>query len=159
MQNVIHNWQRFARLVLRGTPEKVFFPDKKDGSNNLEKILTIGETMINTTLITTLNQTTMEVLQNIQEFPEETAKNMICLAPNIIRKIRDMNAMENPARLQRKLFQDLHRVTGKYLDLYYYIPSYILKTLVSESLLLRCTSLIIIFQPYTEEGNEVYPGM
>ena len=112
MQNIRHNWRRLSHLILRGSPGKALFPEEHEGPNNLEKMLLLGDTVINRALESTLNQTTAEVLQTIKDFPKETVKNMVCFAPSIIRKLRDMNAMENSSTLQRRYFEDLQRVSG-----------------------------------------------
>ena len=100
--------------MLRGHAGKALFPEDHEEKNNLQKMVVLGDTVINRAFELTINQTTAEVIQNIMDFPKESLKNSACLAPRIIRKLRDKNAMENPLPLfRRRYFEDLHGASGK----------------------------------------------
>ena len=102
LNEIQYNFQRLGRLVLRGNPQKIFFPDKEEGKNNLQHIVEFSNKMLNTALKQTVNKSATEVIETAKDIPKDLTKNLICLAPNIIRKFRQMNAMEEPSFLQRK---------------------------------------------------------
>ena len=129
IQNFLFNWKRFSKLLLKGNPGKIIFPD--DRQNALQKLLKVGEKVLNQTLTSAFNTTTMEVIQSFKEFPEVAVKNTICTVPYIIRKIRDHQAMKNPSSLRRRHFKQLLRRSGNNLNLVE--SSYYLNTNIKNS--------------------------
>ena len=114
--------------------------------------------MINKTLSRTINQTTVEVLQTIKDFPKNTARNMLCFAPNIISKIRNINAMENSSTFQRRYLADLQRISGNFST--YTIISYLISKYTYFRIIMAILhSLFIILQAYRAERNEASPGI
>ena len=102
-----NNVKRLARLILRGNPKKIFFPNEADGKNNLQRIVNFSKRMLNDTLKQTLNRTTTEIIEIAKNAPKDLSKNLICLTPNIILKIRQMQSERNLDDMQRRLFKDL----------------------------------------------------
>ena len=100
---------------MKGNPGKIIFPD--DRQNALQKLLTVGEKVLNQTLTFALDSTKMDVIKSFKEFPEVAVKNTVCTVPYIIRKIRDYQAMQNPSSLRRRHFKHLLRKSGNNLNL------------------------------------------
>ena len=63
--------------------------------------------MLNTTLKETLNRTTSEIIEIAKTFPKDISKNLICLTPNIILKVRQMQSKSNPTEMQKRFLRDL----------------------------------------------------
>ena len=106
-RNITYNVKRLARLILRGSPGKIFFPDEVEGRNNLQRIITFSKRMLNTTLKETLNRTTTEIVEIVKNAPKDLSKNLICLTPNIILKVRQMQSKRDPTEMQRRFLQEL----------------------------------------------------
>ena len=114
--NAMYNVKRLGRLILRGSPGKIFFPDKVEGKNNLDRIVTFSKRMLNDTLKETLNRTTVEIVDMVRNFPKIMTKNFICLTPNIILKIRQMQSdNESEAMMQNRFASDLRLTLSKNL--------------------------------------------
>ena len=105
--NVMYNAKRLARLIVRGSPGKIFFPDKIEGKNNLQRVLSFSKRMLNNTLKQTVNQTTIEIIDMVKNFPTDMTKNLICITPNIILKIRQMQSENDPEMMERRFLHDL----------------------------------------------------
>ena len=103
----MYNVKRLARLIVRGSPGKIFFPDKLEGKNNLQRVLTFSKRMLNNTLKQTVNQTTIEIIDMVKNFPTDMTKNLICITPNIILKIRQMQSENDPEMMERRFLHDL----------------------------------------------------
>ena len=102
-----NNVKRLARLILRGNPKKIFFPNEADGKNNLQRIVSFSKRMLNDTLKQTLNRTTTEIIEIAKNAPKDLSKNLICLTPNIILKVRQMQSKRDPTEMQRRFLQEL----------------------------------------------------
>ena len=107
LRNTMYNVKRLARLILRGSPRKIFFPDEVEGKNNLQRIMAFSKRMLNTTLKETLNKTTTEIVEIVKNAPKDLSKNLICLTPNIILKVRQMQSKRDPTEMQRRFLQEL----------------------------------------------------
>ena len=112
-RNITYNVKRLARLILRGSPGKIFFPDEVEGRNNLQRIITFSKRMLNTTLKETLNRTTTEIVEIVKNAPKDLSKNLICLTPNIILKVRQMQSKRDPTEMQRRFLHELDLTKGK----------------------------------------------
>ena len=94
-------------MIVRGNPGKIFFPDAVDGKNNLQRIVTFSKRMLNNTLKETLNRTTTEIVDIVKNAPKDLSKNLICLTPNIILKVRQMQSEKDPSEMQRRFLREL----------------------------------------------------
>ena len=103
----MYNMKRLARLIVRGSPGKIFFPDKIEGKNNLQRVLSFSKRMLNNTLKQTMNQTTIEIVDMVKKITKDMTKNLICITPNIILKIRQMQSENDPEMMERRFLHDL----------------------------------------------------
>ena len=107
------NVKRLGRLIVRGSPGKIFFPDKVEGKNNLQRIVSFSKRMLKTTLKETLNTTTTDIIDIVKNAPKDLSKNLICLTPNLLLKVRQMQSNEDPTELQRRFLKDMSSRRGK----------------------------------------------
>ena len=112
--NVMYNVERLGRLIVRGSPGKIFFPDKVEGKNNLQRVVTFSKRMLNNTLKETLNKTTVEIVDMVKNFPKDMTKNLVCITPNIILKIREMQSKKDPEMMERRFLNDIRSSSSKY---------------------------------------------
>ena len=124
--NVMYNVERLGRLIVRGSPGKIFFPDKVEGKNNLQRVVTFSKRMLNNTLKETLNKTTVEIVDMVKSFPKDMAKNLICITPNIILKIREMQSKKDPEMMERRFLNDIRSSSSKSLNILIINKSYML---------------------------------
>ena len=113
--NVMYNVERLGRLIVRGSPGKIFFPDKVEGKNNLQRVVTFSKRMLNNTLKETLNKTTVEIVDMVKNFPKDMTKNLVCITPNIILKIREMQSKKDPEMMERRFLNDIRSSSSKSL--------------------------------------------
>ena len=111
--NIILNVKRLGRLILRGNPGKIFFPDELEGKNNLQRIVSFSKRMLNNTLKETLNKTTTEIVEIAKNVPKDLSRNLLCLTPNIILKVRQMQSNRDPTEMQRRFLKDIDLTRSK----------------------------------------------
>ena len=109
---IIHNSKRLGRLILRGNSKKIFFPNEQEGKNNLQRMVAFSKRLLNNTLKATLNKTTSDVVEIAKNTPKDLAKNLICLTPNIILKVRQMNSKKDPDIMERRFLHDIKLQSG-----------------------------------------------
>ena len=69
--------------------------------------------MLNDTLKQTLNRTTTEIIEIAKNVPKDLSKNLICLTPNIILKVRQMQSENDPDEMERRFLKDLETTRRK----------------------------------------------
>ena len=106
LNEIIYNSKRLGKLLLRGNSGKIFFPNEQEGKNNLQRIVAFSKRLLNNTLKATLNRTTSDVVEMAKTAPKDLAKNLICLTPNIILKLRQMTSKKDPNSIERLFLQD-----------------------------------------------------
>ena len=111
--NIKFNLKRLGRLILRGNPGKIFFPDELEGKNNLQRIVSFSKRMLNNTLKETLNKTTTEIVEIAKNVPKDLSRNLLCLTPNIILKVRQMQSNRDPTEMQRRFLKDIDLTRSK----------------------------------------------
>ena len=112
----MYNAKRLGKFILRGNPGKIFFPNEREGKNNLQRIVTFSRRLLNDTLKAALNKTTTEVIELAKNVPKDTAKNLICLTPNIVLKMRQMLSEKDQNSIERQFSQDIRLHSCKYLS-------------------------------------------
>ena len=70
--------------------------------------------MLNNTLKQTLNRTTTEIIEIAKNAPKDLSKNLICLTPNIILKVRQMQSKRDPDEMQRRILKNLDMKRRKF---------------------------------------------
>ena len=110
----MYNAKRLGKFILRGNPGKIFFPNEREGKNNLQRIVTFSRRLLNDTLKAALNKTTTEVIELAKNVPKDTAKNLICLTPNIVLKVRQMMSEKGQNSIERRYYQDIRPYQCKY---------------------------------------------
>ena len=100
-------------MILRGNPGKIFFPDELEGKNNLQRIVSFSKRMLNNTLKETLNKTTTEIVEIAKNVPKDLSRNLLCLTPNIILKVRQMQSNRDPTEMQRRFLKDIDLTRSK----------------------------------------------
>ena len=109
----MYNVKRLARLIVHGNSDKIFCPEKADGKNNIQRIVAFSERMLNDALKERLNKTTLEVVDMVTNFPKGMTKNLICITPNIILKIREMQSRKESELIRERFTNDLNLVSSK----------------------------------------------
>ena len=111
-ENINYNIRRLSKLLVRGKIDRIIFPDKRHGENNLQRLVRHGKDIVNNALTQTLNITFKEIINVVLDAPEEITNNMACLAPRVALFAR-LNQRDNTSpKLRRRIYKQLSKRPG-----------------------------------------------
>ena len=99
---IIFNVRRISKLLLRGKFGDVVYPKGIEGPNNLERLVKYTNKHLSGALQKSLNTTFNELATSAKQAPKDFIKNLICLAPNLMRLAKSKRDQENKHQIKKR---------------------------------------------------------